>query len=467
MKKIGITIILLCNLILQGQKPTQPNFLFIIADDLKTELGCYGSTRVKTPNIDALAKESVVFKNAYCNASVCGPSRASLFTGLRTIPKKRFKNWNCRADVEAKEVVSFPEYLKKNGYHTISNGKIFHHQDDCAASWSEPSWRPDTNHEAGYHNYNDYNDWHNPASALLAKDKKGPFFEAFDAPDSLYHDGMICDKTIADIRRMAKNKQPFFIGCGFYRPHLPFNAPQKYWDLYQPENLPTATNRFFPANAPQTLKSSKELLGQYTANEGFPDEEAFHKKAIHGYLACVSFIDAQVGKLVNELKAQGLWENTVVVFLGDNGFILGEHNFWGKHNTMNLSINVPLIIKAPKTNPSIQNQNIEFTDLYPTITKMAKLDIPSHCVGKNAASLLSNPSKKHKKYVFTGHDDAITVKYKNFIYTEWLSEKESMLYDLKIDPNEDKNIAEDPKNKKLVQELHEQLEKLKSKWPNQ
>jgi iduronate 2-sulfatase len=280
----------------------------------------------------------------------------------------------------------------------------------------------------------------------------------------LYHDGQICNKTISDIRSRAKNKQPFFIGCGFYRPHLPFNAPQKYWDLYRPEDLQVAKNRFFPTNAPETLKGSKELLGQYTANEGFPDDEAFHKKAIHGYLASVSFIDAQVGRIINELKVQGLWENTVVVFLGDNGFMLGEHNFWGKHNTMNLSVNVPLIIRTPKSKPSIQNQNVEFSDIYPTICNLAKLPTPNHCVGKNMTPMLLNPSKKHKKYIFTGHDEAISVKYKEYLYTEWITGPEQMLYNLKTDPNEDKNCAQEPENKKIVQELQEQLVKLKSKW---
>jgi iduronate 2-sulfatase len=448
----------------QGNATKRPNFLFIFIDDLRTELGCYGSTRVKTPNIDSIANQSAVFKNAYCQAAVCGASRASILTGIRPIPNKRFKSWNTRADADAPSVKTFPEYLKNNGYHTISNGKLFHHQDDSPQSWSEPSWRPGNNREAGLHKYNDDNDWLSKESAALVKDKKAPFYEWADVPDSLYHDVQICDKTISDLRRLANTNTPFFIGCGFNRPHLPFNAPKKYWDLYNAQELTIADNRFFPVNAPKKLGTSKELLEQYTATEGFPNDEAFHRKAVHGYLACVSFIDAQVGKLMQELKTLGLLENTVVILLGDHGFSLGEHNFWGKHNTMNTALSVPLIIKSPHVKASIQNQNVELVDLYPSICNMATLTTPTHCVGKSITPLLLSPTRKHKKFVFAGYNDLIAVKYNNFLYTEWLSGNERMLFNHSNDPKENTNIAALPANKKVVKKLHNALAGIKATW---
>jgi iduronate 2-sulfatase len=447
-----------------AQQLQRSNILLIMVDDLRPELGCYGSSRVKSPNIDKLASESNLFKNAYCNSAVCGPSRASLLTGVRPIPNKRFKNWNARADEEAKGIVSLPEHLKNNGYYTISNGKVMHHQDDSPQAWSEPSWRSGNNRGASFHVYNDNNDWLNPASANLAKDHKGPYLEAAEVSDSAYHDGEITNKTIADLRRMAESKQPFFIASGFWRPHLPFNAPKKYWDLYNVAKIPLATNRFPIKNAPDFLQSSREIFGQYTANEGFPDDTAFHQKSIHGYLASVSYIDAQIGRIIDELKTLGLYQNTIVVLLGDHGFHLGEHNFWGKHNTMNVSVNAPLIIRHPTKKAAILPQNVEFVDIYPTICHLTNLPIPTHCVGKSVNTILGKSYKKHKEFIFTGHENAISVKHDNLLYTEWGTGESSMLFDHTIDPNENTNVSNDRKYQKRKNQLHQELEALRSSW---
>jgi iduronate 2-sulfatase len=447
-----------------AQKSQKPNILFIMVDDLRPELGCYGSSRVISPNIDQLASESNLFKNAYCNSAVCGPSRASLLTGVRPIPNKRFKNWNARADEEAKGIVSLPEHLKNNGYHTISNGKVMHHQDDSPQAWSELSWRSGNNRGASFHVYNDNNDWLNPASANFVKDKKGPYLEAAEVSDSAYHDGEITNKTISDLRRMAKSKQPFFIATGFWRPHLPFNAPKKYWDMYDASKIPLATNRFPIKNAPDFLQSSQEIFGQYTANEGFPDDTVFHRKSIHAYLASVTYIDAQIGKIMDELKALGLYENTVVVLLGDHGFHLGEHNFWGKHNSLNVSVNAPLLIRNPKNKATVLSQNVEFVDIYPTICQLTNTSIPAHCVGKGLKNILSKPNKKHKEFIFTGHDKAVSIKHKNLLYTEWGKGETNMLFDHATDPQENTNVANDKKYQKQIDKLHQELETLRNSW---
>ncbi len=450
---------------LNVRNETKPlNILFITIDDLRPELGCYGSARVKTPFIDELAASSAVFQNAYCNSAVCGPSRASLLTGLRPVHGKRFKEWNCRADEEANGFVSLPKHFKNNGYHTLSNGKVMHVQDDSPEAWSEPAWRSGNNRGAGFHHYNEYNDWVDPASEKWVEDKKGPFYEHAPVEDHAYHDGEICEKTIADLQKMAQSSTPFFIAAGFWRPHLPFNAPKKYWDRYERESLVLADNRFHPKNAPNTLKGSKEILGQYTANKGFPEDEDFHRTAIHGYLASVSYVDAQVGKIIAELKRLGLWENTVIVVLGDHGFHLGEHNFWGKHNTMNVSVRAPLLIRNPLNKPANLSQNVEFVDIYPTLCELASLQIPTHCEGKSMLPILKNSKKQHKEYIFTSFEDALAVKNKDFLYTEWNGGTDKMLYNHKTDPDENVNVADAPNYKKKVAELHTQLEKIRAKW---
>jgi iduronate 2-sulfatase len=458
-------LLLSVNLFGFGQKkPLRPNILFITIDDLRPELGCYGSKRVLSPNIDALAKKSNVFTNAYCNSAVCGPSRASLLTGVRPIPNVRFKDWNCRADQEAVGKVSLPEYLKNNGYYTLSNGKVMHHQDDSPNAWTEPSWRSGHNRGAGVHYYNDDNDWLNPASAQLVKDRKGPYAESADVADSMYHDGEITNKTIADLKRLGQTGQPFFLAAGFWRPHLPFNAPKKYWDMYQHNYIPLANNRFFPKNAPTFLETSKELLGQYSANEGFPTDTNFHRMAIHGYLASVSYIDAQVGRILETLKVLNLEKNTIVVVLGDHGFHLGEHNFWGKHNTMNLSVNAPLLVYAPGKKPVKMSQNVEFVDIYPTLCNLAGLPVPTHTEGKSFAGILGKPGKEHKKFVYTGHGNAQSVKYKKLLYTEWLGGNAAMLYNHANDPQENENVANKSSYKKEIKVLKQAIVSLKASW---
>jgi iduronate 2-sulfatase len=459
------TIIVFCLSLFAFKKQSKPlNILFITIDDLRPELGCFGSGRVVSPNIDKLASEGSVFMNAYCNSAVCGPSRASLLSGVRPIPGKRFKDWNCRIDEEGQGVITLPQHFKNAGYHTVSNGKFMHVQDDSPEAWSEPAWRSEGNRGAGFHTYNDYRDWVDPVSAKWVNDKKGPFYEYAEVNDTVYHDGVLTEKTINDLRRISNCKDPFFLAVGFWRPHLPFNAPKEYWDLYDSEKIPLATNRFTPENAPDLLNGSTEILGQYTANSGFPDADGFHRLAVHGYLASVSYIDAQVGKIMDELKALGLWDNTIVILLGDNGFHLGEHNFWGKHNTMDVSVKVPLIIRCPGYKPNRLKQNIEFVDIYPGVCELASMAIPAHCVGKSLAPVMKNPKLHHKQYIYPSYGNACAIKYKHFLYTEWDGGAEKMLFNHKTDPQENFNIVSHSKYKKVVETLHNKLDDLRLGW---
>ena len=449
---------------------SKPNILMIIVDDLRPELGCYGTKDILTPNIDKIASKGILFQEAYANVAVCGPSRSCIMSGLRPIQGKRFDAWNCRIDKDATGFPTIPEFFKKQGYCTISNGKVMHIQEDSPEAWLEKAWRSNKNHGADIHWYNIYDDWADTASDALAQPmpvgsqhqnlKKGPFWEAADVPDNGYHDGQLCDKTVKDIQRMAETKQTFFIACGFWRPHLPFNAPKKYWDLYDREKIQLANNRYFPEHGPKNLKNSTEI-SQYVGQEGWPTEENFHRLAKHGYYASVSYIDAQIGKLLKTLESTGLEKNTIVVVWGDHGYHLGEHNFWGKHNLTRGALRTPLLIKVPGYSAVKISQLVESVDVYPTLCELASITLPSHLVGKSLVPLFSNPEANHIEEIFavTSWDKGLAVKTKQFLYAEWGIKGIGgrMLFDHKIDLEENINVAENPEYAETVKNLHNKL----------
>ncbi|MHC4657043.1 MAG: sulfatase-like hydrolase/transferase [Planctomycetota bacterium] len=213
----------------------KPNVLFLAVDDLRPQLGCYGHKQMLSPNIDHLASEGVLFTSSYCQVPVCGASRASLLTGVRPT-RDRFINYNVWAEKDLPGALSLPKHFRKNGYHTISNGKIFHHSNDCRDSWSENPWRP----KGPWQNY-----LLEKSITFARKNKrgKGPAFESADVPDNAYFDGMIADKAVSDLKRLSDMDKPFFLALGFFKPHLPFNAPKRYWDLYKREKIDLADKR--------------------------------------------------------------------------------------------------------------------------------------------------------------------------------------------------------------------------------
>lgn len=465
MKTIIIPVLALFCVFSSCKKSDQPNILFIAVDDLRPELGCYGEDEIISPNIDRLAEDGSVFLNAYCNASVCGASRASLLTSIYPIPNKRFINYLARADKETPEASTLPQHLKANGYYTISNGKIFHHQEDSPQSWSEPAWRPES--IDGVITDEDLV-WHNPHALALhdETDARGPFYDNADVADNAYADGQITDKTIADLERLAKMDKPFFLAYGLIKPHLPFNAPKKYWDLYDRNKISVADNQYKPKNAPKVLNTSRELTAQYSAHNGFPEQEQFHRLARHGYFASVSYIDAQIGKVMKKLEDLGLADNTIVVLWGDHGWLLGEHNFWGKHNTLDMAARVPLIIKYPGQKKGERSQLVEYVDIYPTLCELSNISIPEHCQGSSFADILQHPKAPHKTAVYPGFKNTAAIKTNNFLYTQWYPSKwnfESptgarMMYDHRIDKAENTNIVDDKKYSEEATEMATALE---------
>jgi len=439
--------------------PNQPNILFIAVDDLRPQLGCYNHTETLSPNIDRLASRGTVFERAYCNVPVCGPSRVSVMSGIRT----HSDQWKTSDLTE--QFITLPSYFKQHGYHALSNGKVFHHMYDRQYDWSEPPWRSvEIYHGKGdWAGYNNYGIWQDKGSGknINPETKRGPYCEAADVPDNAYQDGKVADKTIADLQRLKKLEKPFFLSCGFWRPHLPFNAPKKYWDMYQREEVTLAPNRFRPKHLPAPCQSSTEI-DCYALTDQRKQAEAFHREARHAYYACVSFVDAQIGRVIKELETLGFSQNTIIVLWGDHGWNLGEHNFWGKHNTLHNSLHSPLIVCAPTTKKKNRTSRlVEFVDIYPSLCELAGLPVPGHVQGKSFVPLMSNPEQEWKSAVFSKWKGCEAVTTDRYLYTEWKQGGQvthRMLFDHNTDPLENVNIAETPNAKKIVDRLRKMLQ---------
>lgn len=428
------------------------NVLMIAVDDLRPELGCYDSVLVKSPNIDRLASQGVVFSNSFCNIPVCGASRASLMSGIRPT-RNRFIRYTARADVQAPSAVVLSQNFKNNGYYTISNGKVFHEHEDNAQSWDE-NWRLQVNDST-------YHDYILPQNRILEGKSCGPAYEIADVDDDAYNDGKTALKTIADLKRLKESAKPFFLATGFVKPHLPFNAPKKYWDLYSPTDFRDKINDFWPENAPKNAFMNSGELRHYHGVPGLEDGyigDSLEIKLQHGYYACVSYIDAQIGLILDALDELGLRENTVVLLWGDHGWNLGEHAIWGKHNSFYTALSAPLIISAPGMAKGHKSKAFtEFIDIYPTLNELCGLTSPDNLEGKSLKKVLLNPETEHKDFVISKWKDGLTLTTKHYAYTEWRKEDDvlyaRMLYDHIIDPNETNNISENTENQALIDSL--------------
>ena len=442
----------------EGDAGNRPNVLFIAIDDLRPQINCYGHKMMISPNIDRLAGSGVKFSRTYCQYPVCGASRASLLSGARPTAD-RFKSYKTRADADMPSAISLPQWFKDHGYHTISNGKIFHHADDHAAkAWSEKPWFTQ-------------GDWAGPGyvteeNKRICKET-GRYvakpYEAGDYPDNANKDGKLAEKTIADLRRMKEAGKPFFLATGFWKPHLPFTAPQKYWDLYDHDAIDLADNPFRPKGCPdRAMHNWGELRNYYCVPKEGPVSEEMNRTLVHGYYACVSYVDAQIGLVLDELDRLGLADNTVVVLWGDHGWNLGEHGLWAKHCNFDTSLHSPMIVRAPGSKAGVDCAALtEFVDIYPTLCDLCGLPAPDHLEGSSFAPLLRDPQQVWKPAVFSKWGKGYSMRTDRYLYTEWVTDEgveTRMLYDHRVDPAENVNIAEDPANVELVKKLHEMVQ---------
>jgi arylsulfatase A-like enzyme len=388
-----------------GLAADKPNILFLAVDDLRPDLGCYGHAEAKTPNIDALASRGVVFRRAYCQQAVCSPSRTSLLTGLRP-DSTRVYDLQTHFRTTIPDVVTLPQHFKEHGYWTVGMGKIYHGGLDDARSWSEPHKNGPAPGYVLPENQRRIAEGRAKAKAEGKKAKaasragRGAAFEAADVPDNAYHDGSLAEMAVARLGELKGKGQPFFLAVGFLKPHLPFNAPQKYFDLYDPARLKLAANPQRPEGAPPfALTDFGELRSYFGIPQEGPIPDDLARQLVHAYRAATSYTDANIGRVLAELDRLGLRENTVVILWGDHGWKLGEHGGWCKHTNFENDARSTLILSAPAARAAGQpcDRLVEFVDIYPTLCDLAGLPLPPHLQGKSMKPLLDDPSKPIKE----------------------------------------------------------------------
>ncbi|MDF1859559.1 MAG: sulfatase [Verrucomicrobiales bacterium] len=424
------------------------NVLFLIADDLRNELGCYGSEVAITPHLDALAESGMRFDRAYCQKAVCWPSRNSLLSGL--MPDNLGKaNAKDTFRVSHPEITSMPEWFRQNGWHTASFGKILHNGQDDPPSWSQPHYDPPPLHYASPGNRGK----HPIINRYDPGNKANPLFESADVPDEAYKDGLTARAAITEIQKRSREEKPFFLMVGFHKPHSPFNAPKRDWDLYDRENVPLSPIPNLPKGAP--LKHSFHESRYIRSFTDFPDAgpipDDVARETRHAYLACVSYIDRLTGQILAALEETGQRENTLIVFTSDHGYHLGDHALWSKHTTFEIATRVPLLMAGPGIEAGSTTESlVELVDLFPTLAEKADLALPSHLDGKSFATVLSDPLLTIRESAFSefsrGGARGCSIRTKRFRYTEWRNLKNKKvtareLYDHETDPMETANVV--------------------------
>lgn len=518
MKKIlySLAIFFLCFGNSFGQNAKKMNILFIPVDDLKPLLSNYGETQMKTPNFDRLAKMGVTFTNAHVQYAVCGPSRASVMTA--TYPDHT-KVWDLHTDFRksAPDLISMPEYLISQGYETNAIGKIYHKgsaaEGHDGKSWSVPHIQPKNfDPEYGepifwtYQNEETKSKMNELIDEATAKGKGAgglrgyvfnrlkPTVEHEDVSDEAYQDGIYTQTAIEQLQMLSKKDKPFFLGVGFQKPHLPFVAPQKYWDMYDEKDIKLAEFQQLAKNSPRVayhnygeLRSYSDIDDNYDIGDIINEDK--QRELIHGYYACVSYIDAQLGKLLDELERLDLMDNTVIALWGDHGWHLGDHTEWCKHSNFEQATRIPMMLAGPGVAKGIQvDQPVELLDIFPTIFELAHVSNSPQAEGVSLVPMLDGDDSTDlkKEYAFSqfgrGKDKmGYTIRTDRYRYTEWFEDDyrsykkldedkiiAKELYDYKDDPLEKESYIGQKKyaeaEKELRLKLHEKLEQLKKMY---
>jgi arylsulfatase A-like enzyme len=498
-----------CVTLAQAPQQQKKNILFIAVDDLKPLLGCYGDPLAKTPNIDKLASRGAIYTHSYCQQAVSGPTRASLLTGK--CPDYT-QVWDLKTMIRNinPTIVTLPQYLVENGYNTAGIGKIFDPRSVDAnqdkVSWSTP-----------YIEYEHFLDnstgdimlasYRNPALRaeitkyeaegtanglkgnklrLFITEKVKPSTECLEITDEAYNDGAIAKGAI-DFLENRKDDKPFFLAVGFKKPHLPFVAPKKYWDLYKRGDMPLAEYRKKALNSPEFAYTNSSELKSYTdipAVYEFTDidntilTEDKARELIHGYYASVSYMDAQVGKVLAELERKGLTKNTIIVLWGDHGWHLGDHGLWNKHTNFEQAARTPMIIVDPSVNKSVVvNSPVEFLDIFPTLCDLSGVEIPTNLDGKSLKATLQKPDTKMKDYAVSqfprGPRMGYSIRTEKYRYTVWVNWKDKVLdmnkiivtelYDYEKDPLETENLVDKKEYAAVLKTMQAHFDDFKAK----
>ncbi|WP_233530649.1 sulfatase [Gelidibacter salicanalis] len=401
----------------------KPNILFIAIDDLRPELGAYGSDVVVTPNLDKLASDGLLFNRAYCQQAICSPSRASLMTGARPETINVIENFTYFRD-ENPDMITLPQHFWANGYETTYTGKIYHNDafGDLELSWSrkaatEKMTIKKESTPGGFALPENQEMFRKNMADMIAKYGedaprnglgKGPAYENADVPDTFYEDGYNTELAIVTMKDMLEKNpdKPFFLGLGMKKPHLDWLAPKKYWDLYNPDDIKLATQTSGPENgAAMGLHPSFELRARYGIPKEGPIEDDLARTLKHAYLASVSYIDAQIGRMIDALDDAGIRDNTIIIVWGDHGWHLGEMGIWGKATNYEIGTRVPLMIWTPDmpsgSRGKTTNALVELVDMYPTLSELAGLELPTHLEGQSFVPLLKKPNRNWKSAAFS------------------------------------------------------------------
>ena len=516
-----------------GPTPPKPNVLFIAVDDERPELGCYGKNYIKSPNIDSLARVGMVFNRAYCQQAVCSPSRTVVMTGVRPDTSQV---WDLVTHFRKNlpDVVTLGQQFKANGYFVQGMGKIYHPVLDDPATWSVPWQDPKAEvyalpenaalvgkivsplDEDGKDNSGTSISSYSlpktnasgketaaggsPGKKAKKKEKgtadltgtqgtadgskansRGPIYECADVPDNTYLDGKTADLAVKTLGDISKKSQPFFLAVGFRKPHLPWVAPKKYWDLYDPAAIAIAPNPFLPIDAPSyaVLPNDGELRSYKLVPPSghVPDEIA--RKLKQAYFAGVSYSDAQIGRVLAELDRLNLRTNTIIVLWGDHGWKLGEHDAWGKHSNVENDVNAPLIFSVPGMKNAGKHTDAlsEFVDIYPTLCDLAGIPKPGHLEGTSLKPVIEDPNRPWKPAAFSqyprspaqtggaGQLMGYTMRTDRYRFTVWVNKSDhtkvdaTELYDHLTDPQENTNLSKHAEQAATVEQLMAQWKK--------
>jgi len=469
-----LLLALICGPAAAGEKL---NVLFLVSDDMRPQLGCYGDKLVKSPNLDRLAAAGTVFQRAYCQQALCSPSRISLLSGRHPWTTKIYEIGPFLRETMP-DIVTLPQHFKNQGYYTRSLGKVYHVGIDDPASWCQPPWHSKAPRQGPVGRAAVQKCLANlkaqgqkpPAKGKGALFYAGPAFEAPDCADDDLLDGDTTREALVALRELAaKPEQPFFLGVGFANPHVPWVAPKKYWDLYRDQDIRLPDNQFVPKDAPAfAARSGDDFYWYGNVPQDRKITPEFGRDCLHGYLAAITYVDHCIGRVLDEVERLKLRDKTVIIFWGDHGYYMGEHGWWGgKHNNYEGATNAPLIISVPgqKTAGRPSPALVEFVDIYPSLVELCGLPPSTGLEGTSFVPLLSDPQRAWKKAVFSeypkGGNLGTAMRTDRYRYVEWRNKQGELvaqeLYDHQADPQENQNIAGRAEQAAVLKELAAQM----------